>query len=162
MPLRLLKLTTNPKVTPTLPISSKSYGRRVALQDIAMNHDESDSEEEEGPFVSLSDSENDDLEVSFVSHASKESVSPPSVGPQGETRKLVLGALKSLGRQLWKSPIIHTVEVRKHARVPIIATGTHLGFEGDIALGGHNGTDTSQYASITGPTIQKVRMEMPT
>ncbi len=126
----------------------EAYGRRVASTNNRKDHDESDSkEEEEGPFVSLSDSENDDLEVSFVSHASKESVSPPSVGPQGETRKLVLGALKSLGRQLWKSPIIHTVEVRKHARVPIIATGTHLGFEGDIALGGHNGTDTSEYAS---------------
>jgi hypothetical protein len=69
------------------------------------------------------------------------------LGPLGENRKLVISALMRLSRALWKSSITHTVEVRKHARVPIITTGTHLGFEGDIAMGGHNGADTSQYAS---------------
>jgi hypothetical protein len=135
----------------------ESYASRVATRHC--NDSDDDSDEQEGPFVSLSDSEqDDDFQVSFV--VSQRAAPPVSsttttaassssvmVGPQGETRKLVLGALKRLGRQLWKSPVIHTVEVRKHARVPIIATGTHLGFESDIALGGHNGTDTSQYAS---------------
>jgi hypothetical protein len=135
----------------------ESYASRVATRHCNDNDD--DSDEQEGPFVSLSDSEqDDDFQVSFVvsqraappvssSTTTAASSSSVMVGPQGETRKLVLGALKRLGRQLWKSPVIHTVEVRKHARVPIIATGTHLGFESDIALGGHNGTDTSQYAS---------------
>jgi hypothetical protein len=106
--------------------------------------------------VSLSDLEqdDDDFQVSFdsqttaqVSSSTTTTAASSVVGRQGETRKLVLGALKHLARQLWKSPVIHTVEVQKHARVPIIATGTHLGFESDIALGGHNGMDTSQYAS---------------
>jgi hypothetical protein len=89
----------------------------------------------------------DEPDVLFVSHASKEATVPNTVGPTGENRKLVVNALKRLGRALWKCPVIHTVDVRKFARVPIITTGTHLGFEGDIAMGGHNGADTSQYAS---------------
>lgn len=31
--------------------------------------------------------------------------------------------------------------------VPIINFQSHFGFEADIAMGGHNGTDTSSYAS---------------
>jgi hypothetical protein len=87
----------------------------------------------------------DEPEVSFVSR--KVAVVSDKLGPLGENRKLVISALMRLSRALWKSSITHTVEVRKHARVPIITTGTHLGFEGDIAMGGHNGADTSQYAS---------------
>jgi hypothetical protein len=67
--------------------------------------------------LSCDDSDNDDLEVSFVSHASrvKKSTASP-VGPRGEMRRLVLGALKSLDKALWKSAVIRTVEMRRHAR----------------------------------------------
>eukprot|EP00957_Ditylum_brightwellii_P209970 15364436-Ditylum_brightwellii.AAC.1 len=72
---------------------------------------------------------------------------PTAFGPTGKTRKKVIAALRLLGKKLWKSPLAHMVEVRRHARVPIINVATRFGFEGDIALGGHNGTDTSHYAA---------------
>jgi DNA polymerase sigma len=39
------------------------------------------------------------------------------------------------------------VEVRHRAKVPIVTTDTKLGFEADVAVGGHNGADTSQFAA---------------
>jgi hypothetical protein len=118
---------------PTVSLSSTaSIASTASIDQVALNEGWADQ---------------DEPEVSFVSHASKAAVVPDTMGPTGDNRKLVVNALKRLGNALWKSPIIHTVEVRKFARVPIISTGTHLGFEGDIAMGGHNGADTSQYAS---------------
>ncbi len=78
-----------------------------------------------------------------------------SFGPTGQTRTLVIAALRTLSRKLWKSDIVQSVELRRHARVPIIALNTKLGFEGDIALGGHNGTDTSHYASGQASRFQR-------
>jgi len=68
------------------------------------------------------------------------------VGPTGKTRARVLSALQILTRQLRRSSFTHTIECRSRARVPIINCGTRTGFEGDIAIGGHNGVDTSTYA----------------
>jgi hypothetical protein len=69
------------------------------------------------------------------------------VGPTGETRLLVVKALNSLSKQLRKQHFTIALGVRKHARVPIINMETRFGYECDIALGGHNGTDTSAYAA---------------
>jgi len=69
------------------------------------------------------------------------------VGPTGGTRTLVVRALNALSRKLRKSQLTTQLTVRKHARVPIINMETCFGYECDIALGGHNGTDTSAYAS---------------
>jgi hypothetical protein len=53
----------------------------------------------------------------------------------------------SLTRQLrMSSKFTHTIECRTKARVPIINRSARMGFEGDIAIGGHNGVDTSMYA----------------
>lgn len=67
------------------------------------------------------------------------------IGPKGNTRKLVIKALKLLSGKLHKSTYARSVETRTNARVPIICVTTCLGFDGDIAIGGHNGTDTSHY-----------------
>jgi hypothetical protein len=125
-----------------------------------VSSDDSDTDEEDefahlySPQASdsLKDSSHGGFQVSFVSTPKvatpNQSVPKPTIGPTGKTRKLVVDALSSLGRKLWKSSVTQNVEVRRHARVPIITMTTRLGFDGDIALGGHNGTDTSQYASI--------------
>ena len=84
------------------------------------------------------------LEVSFVVGANKQTARE-KIGPSGRTRTLVVNSLYKLTRPL--RPFASQMHVRKKARVPIINMISHFGFECDIALGGHNGTDTSSYAS---------------
>eukprot|EP00536_Pseudo-nitzschia_multiseries_P008256 jgi/Psemu1/197686/e_gw1.208.3.1 len=67
------------------------------------------------------------------------------VGPTGRTRTLVVRSLFRLTKPL--RSFSRQIHVRSKARVPIINMITNYGFECDIALGGHNGTDTSSYAS---------------
>ena len=114
----------------------------------------SSSDSDYAPFDS---SENEVIELSLTSdngrngkmlsgmgggqHAKK-----PIMGPTGKARTQVVSALVSLTRQLRKSNFTHTIECRTKARVPIINCSTRTGFEGDIAIGGHNGVDTSMYA----------------
>lgn len=104
--------------------------------------------------TTCSDTENWDdsgMEVSFVTEPSATSRVPsrnrPVTGPTGETRTLVVRALNALSRKLRKMQWTQQLTVRKYARVPIINMETRFGYECDIALGGHNGTDTSSYAS---------------
>jgi hypothetical protein len=91
------------------------------------------------------------MEVSFVTSPNQSGASRRSrasvIGPTGKTRTLVVRALNALSRKLRRSQLTAQLTVRKHARVPIINMETIFGYEGDIALGGHNGTDTSAYAS---------------
>lgn len=61
------------------------------------------------------------------------------------TRKKVVSALVKLGKKLWREPFAQNVQVRKTAKVPIICMTTRYGFDTDMALGGHNGMDTSHY-----------------
>lgn len=70
----------------------------------------------------------------------------PVMGPTGKARTQVVSALVCLTRQLRMCNFTHTIECRTKARVPIINCSTRTGFEGDIAIGGHNGVDTSMYA----------------
>ena len=68
-----------------------------------------------------------------------------TIGPTGKVRTKVVKALSLLGKRLWKSSFAQNIQVRKNARVPIICVTTRFGFDSDVALGGHNGMDTSQY-----------------
>jgi len=68
-----------------------------------------------------------------------------TIGPTGKVRTKVVKALSLLGKRLWKSSFAQNIQVRKNARVPIICATTRFGFDSDVALGGHNGVDTSQY-----------------
>ena len=70
----------------------------------------------------------------------------PSFGPTGKTRVRVISVLQGLTSHLRRSSFTNTVECRSRAKVPIINCNTRTGFEGDIAIGGHNGVDTSTYA----------------
>lgn len=79
------------------------------------------------------------------SNASKQLVKPV-FGPTGKTRARVISVLQGLTNHLRRSSFTNTVECRSRARVPIINCNTRTGFEGDIAIGGHNGVDTSTYA----------------
>ena len=97
------------------------------------------------------DDEDDDVEVSLViprgGAAENSNIKRPAVGPTGKTKVKVVSALKRLGKKLWASQLTDTVEVRRHAKVPIVTCATRLGFDGDIAIAGHIGADTSKYAS---------------
>lgn len=83
-------------------------------------------------------SEHTNFTSSFLSRSQK-------FGPTGRTKIKVVRALSLLAKQLWKSPFAQNLHVRKNARVPIICMTTRFGFDSDLALGGHNGMDTSQY-----------------
>lgn len=94
------------------------------------------------------DNDEDDFELNLSKNTvdySASAASRKTIGPSGETRKKVLKALALMGKRLWKAPFSQNIHVRKHARVPIICMTTRSGFDADIALGGHNGTDTSHY-----------------
>jgi len=94
------------------------------------------------------DNDEDAFEVNLstnkVDYAAS-AASRKTIGPSGESRKKVLKALALMGKRLRKAPFSRNIHVRKHARVPIICMTTRSGFDTDIALGGHNGTDTSHY-----------------
>jgi hypothetical protein len=91
--------------------------------------------------------ENEVMELSLTSgKQSQKPVTKPVIGPTGKTRNKVVSVLLSLTNHLRRSSFTHTIECRSRARVPIINCSTRTGFEGDIAIGGHNGTDTSLYA----------------
>jgi len=85
-----------------------------------------------------------DMEVSYVVDINAQSARD-KVGPSGNIRTRVVNSLYKLSRPL--RSYASQMHVRKKARVPIINMVTHFGFECDIALGGHNGTDTSSYAN---------------
>jgi hypothetical protein len=83
------------------------------------------------------------MEVSFVANGkSNGTVSELSE----EMRVKVIRALNALGRRLRGSLPLNHLHVRKKARVPIINLETRYGYECDIAVGGHQGMDTSGYA----------------
>ena len=93
------------------------------------------------------------MEVSFHTslpkgQARRQKPSPPTFGPTGEARVQVVKALNALSKKLRKIRATTQLCLRKHARVPIINMETSFGYECDIAVGGHNGTDTSAYASL--------------
>lgn len=84
------------------------------------------------------------IEVSFVvSKIDKDN--EKRNGPTGRARTLVVNSLYRLTRPLRQHAT--QMSVRKKARVPIMNFVSHFGFECDIAIGGHNGTDTRSYAA---------------
>ena len=85
-----------------------------------------------------------EMEISFFVDPNKQPARE-KVGPTGRTRTRVVNSLYKLTRPL--RPFASQMHVRRQARVPIINMVTTFGFECDIALGGHNGTDTSSYAT---------------
>jgi hypothetical protein len=130
---------------------------------ILLDHDDSSEDKKYLGYESSSDSSDDDayrefvsgsnttsLELSITSNKSNDAdvrAEPAVVGPRGKARTRVISALLSLTRQLrMSSKFTHTIECRTKARVSIINCSTRMGFEGDIAIGGHNGVDTSMYA----------------
>lgn len=83
------------------------------------------------------------MEVSFVSNGKPKAQLPEFTE---EERVKVVRALNALGKRLRGALPLNFMHVRKRARVPIINMETRYGFECDIAVGGHQGMDTSGYA----------------
>jgi len=147
-------------------LASSGPGNRDERNDSDYCNDDTENEEEtifnDGDFkrrprgqslVSLSSSttcsveaklDESEMEVSFVVEGNKRTARE-KLGPSGRTRTLVVRSLFKLTRPL--RSFSSQIHVRSKARVPIINMLTNFGFECDIALGGHNGADTSSYAS---------------
>lgn len=96
------------------------------------------------------DSKDEDFELNISQNGFTDFAAPASQMLRSkvnnhQTRKKVVSALVKLGKKLWKQPFAQNVHVRKTAKVPIICMTTRYGFDADMALGGHNGMDTSLY-----------------
>ena len=170
---RLLNLPDTDELCPPLPDYDEA--EEVVIQGESNGNNEEEEEEEGGgvlinrprshSLISLSSSttggtrekeygdfDSSEMEVSFVTMPTA-AKSPPSAaaascGPQGETKVLICRSLNLLQKRLRrKGSIIEQSHVRKHARIPIVNMLTCFGYEVDIALGGHNGADTSSYAT---------------
>lgn len=141
----------------TVSLSSTTSGDS-SHKDI--NGDDDDNEDSsDDPFNQLSDFRCDDsgMQVSFINRAKVQAHEPPTA----QIKKKIANALWKLGGLLRQSPLTYNVEVRAKARVPIINMTTNLGFEGDIAVGGHAGADTSQYAATQVDRFQRcVRLSL--
>ena len=105
----------------------------------------------EQAIVSLSsdddnEDEDDGIHISIVNNPEPTTPKLASFGPQGAVRVKVVNALGALGNVLRKRRFTQSVQVIRKARVPIVKFETKMGFEGDVAMAGHNGMDTSQFA----------------
>jgi ribosome-associated translation inhibitor RaiA len=88
------------------------------------------------------------LEVSFFNEPKRRfSASSHATKIGDDTRGLINSKLNQLTKTIRRTGVVTSIHVRKSARVPIINMETRYGFECDIALGGHNGNDTSAYAA---------------
>ena len=133
----------------------------------------SSSNHEQNEVISVGDSNSDSdyanhqnsrrevLELSLTSNVNTnsteacKSIVKPVFGPTGKIRARVVSVLHGLTSHLRRSSFINTVGCRSKARVPIINCNTRTGFEGDIAIGGHNGVDTSTYAQSQANRFQR-------
>jgi len=90
--------------------------------------------------------QNDDFEVSFHSNQHDQQQQSSSSLLSEQTRRKVIKALGTLYTNLRKkhSHIVSQMELRRRAKVPIVYLETKYGFEVDIAIGGHQGMDTSR------------------
>lgn len=88
------------------------------------------------------------LEVSFFNEPKRRfSESSHATKISDDTRGLINSKLNQLSKIIRRAGLATSIAVRKWARVPIINMCTKYGFECDIAVGGHNGNDTSAYAA---------------
>ena len=130
------------RVAPTLGEQRKGYDPVAARGGASLRTDlvEVDDDDRVAPAV-------EEEKVPTLSLISRQPVvQKQKAGPTGKVRARVLAVLQGLTRQLRRSSFTHTIECRSRARVPIVNCATRTGFEGDIAVGGHNGVDTSTYA----------------
>lgn len=113
-----------------------NYSRYVSLSSESSD-DESVLEEEDNEKIN-------NMQVSFFT-------APPlvSAGPKGRIRNKVLDALGSFREEIRRmsSKWIVKVNFITKARVPILKMNSALGVEVDVAVGGHNGADTSHFAA---------------
>jgi len=131
--------------------------------------EESSDEDDADPLirfhpVNAGTQDNHQMEVGFIwlppkqqQHQNISNVVSNNVPMTTKARKKVLNALYRISGVLRRHPILSAdfysntapkMEVRRFAKVPILAFETNIGIEGDVAIGdGHNGTDTSGYAS---------------
>eukprot|EP00980_Cylindrotheca_fusiformis_P021649 scaffold8505_cov130-Cylindrotheca_fusiformis.AAC.15 len=88
------------------------------------------------------------MEVSFFNKPSRRfSASSHATKLSDDLRALINSKLNQLTKTIRRAGVATSIAVRKWARVPIINMITKYGFECDIAVGGHNGNDTSAYAA---------------
>jgi hypothetical protein len=121
--------------------------RAPAQPCIASAHRFCDATESSDSDASEAAEEESGLEVSFYANGkSVATTKSKSFGPTGLARQRCLDALGQLRNKLRKAGFTRSVQLIGKARVPIIKIETIMGFEADVAIGGHNGVDTSHVA----------------
>ncbi|GKY96263.1 hypothetical protein MPSEU_000585900 [Mayamaea pseudoterrestris] len=138
-------------------LPSVRHAPRVCRAIIDSDLDDSDASGGKNHPITLScsDSENDDdedgnMHVSYIARSAPTFASRPFSDPgrmSRDTKDACVSALAKLANRLRKAPQARRVDLIKKARVPIIKMVSNLGFEADVAIGGHNGSDTSAYAA---------------
>jgi hypothetical protein len=154
---RRAHLTTESYVHQVSTTSSDDDDKQRAQEDDGDNdveEDREEGEELEDCDSSSSSSEHDSLHVSMVAHrAQHHQYQPqqqhlhPSFTRMEAHRDELVNVLGRLANRLRKVPYARKIVLIKHARVPIVKMESNLGFEADVAIGGHNGTDTSAFAA---------------
>ena len=81
-------------------------------------------------------------------HTTKTKSSRSARKESNMSKSVIVKTLRQLSKCLRKSALIqpHSLEVRANAKVPIVNMRTQFGFEADVGIGGHNGSDTSHFA----------------
>lgn len=126
-----------------------SIDNSITSSDEPSPKDSDQNEEEE--YDDDNDSNTSSQEESNLNITNKPVLAlPRNIGPRGEERTAVLKVLKRIYRKLHSKkffPYVSNLEFRSHARVPILVYDTKFNIEMNIALGGHNGIDTSHFAN---------------
>jgi hypothetical protein len=130
------KLTTLHERKPSPRDDTNARQQDMQQYVISISSDDDDDHDED-------ELEDDDMHVSFVANPP---ASTKAMGPSGAVRAEVVNVLSNLGSILRRRQFTQSVQVIRKARVPIVKFQTKMGFEGDVAMGGHSGTDTSQFA----------------
>jgi len=122
----------------------KALGVDTGVMQVGFSHTQSVAPMR--PKSPSSTSTNTPITITTPTNNNNNHTTPQIFGPTGKLKKLVVKALYPIGRLLTRAKFTTSMEVRRHAKVPIINVQTMLGVEIDIGIGGHNGVDTSAYA----------------
>lgn len=130
-------------------VQSKQEERHVvSLSSSSSATDEEDEEDDDETGEYADESEDSQMNVSFISNPQPTFIASPSAkGPTGRIKRECIDVLRRIQNGMRRGTLSTSSQLISGARVPIVKFQTSTGFEADIAVGGHNGADTSQYAA---------------
>ena len=115
--------------------------RRRLVKESLENTDDGDGVGDDAAFQ-------EEVDPAIRVHTTKTKSSRSARKESNMSKSVIVKTLRQLSKCLRKSALIqpHSLEVRANAKVPIVNMRTQFGFEADVGIGGHNGSDTSHFA----------------